>query len=55
MSNEAEANAVTDLVSVLVRKGVHAQAEINVLTFYNGQRTLIAKKLTAANLAAVQV
>ncbi len=41
------------LVSALVRQGVHAQAEINVLTFYNGQRALLARKLAAAKLPEV--
>jgi hypothetical protein len=39
----------------LVCAGVHAQAEINILTFYNGQRSLIARKLMAARLPEVQV
>ena len=54
ITNEAEANAVVDLVAALVRKGVYAQAEVNVLTFYNGQRSLIARKLMAAQLPEVQ-
>ena len=54
LTNEAEANAVVDLVAGLVRAGIHAQAEINILTFYNGQRSLIARKLMAAQLPQVQ-
>ena len=44
---------MVDMVAMLVRQGLHAQGEINVLTFYNGQRALIARKLTAAGLPEV--
>ena len=44
-SNEAEADAVVRLVQLFVQHGGHGQDQINVLTFYNGQRSLIARKL----------
>ena len=46
LQNTNEAEEVVKLVKVLVDHGGHGQETINVLTFYNGQRSLIARMLT---------
>jgi hypothetical protein len=53
--NEMEADVVVEVVQACVHHGGHEGAAINVITFYNGQRSLIAGKLTAAGLRGVDV
>lgn len=53
--NPTEVDAVWRLLKVLTQHGGHSQKQINVLTFYNGQRTLISNRLASAKLADVDV
>eukprot|EP00927_Polykrikos_kofoidii_P026979 TRINITY_DN23904_c0_g1_i1.p1 TRINITY_DN23904_c0_g1~~TRINITY_DN23904_c0_g1_i1.p1 ORF type:complete len:1202 (-),score=289.10 TRINITY_DN23904_c0_g1_i1:89-3694(-) len=54
-SNEAEADAASRLVRMFVEWSGHSQDTVNVLTFYNGQRTLIAGKLNKIGMRDVMV
>lgn len=51
--NPQEAEEVLKIVRMLTQHGGHAQSQINVLTFYNSQRFLIANRLKDAKLADV--
>eukprot|EP00931_Biecheleriopsis_adriatica_P036812 TRINITY_DN2115_c2_g1_i1.p1 TRINITY_DN2115_c2_g1~~TRINITY_DN2115_c2_g1_i1.p1 ORF type:complete len:972 (+),score=289.16 TRINITY_DN2115_c2_g1_i1:76-2991(+) len=53
--NEAEADAVIRLVKAFAEHGGHEQKAINVLTFYNGQRSLIGQRLSRNGLGDVAV
>lgn len=46
---------MVDLVALLISHAHHTQGEVVVLTFYNGQRSLLASQLAARGLKDVDV